>query len=71
MHHQTGCWVVGLDCSNAFNIVKRTAVFKEITRVAPRLAPLVAKCYGGPPADAFFELDSGERRTIASKTGVE
>ena len=71
VHHQTGCWVVGLDCSNAFNTVKRTAVFKEITRVAPRLAPLVAKCYGGPPADVFFELDSGERRTIASKTGVQ
>ena len=46
-------------------------MFKEITRVAPRLAPLVAKCYGGPPADVFFELDSRERRTIASKTGVQ
>ena len=22
VHHQTGCWVVGLDCSNAFNTVK-------------------------------------------------
>ncbi|CAN0497252.1 unnamed protein product [Laminaria digitata] len=31
--HETGNWLVLTDCSNAFNIVKRTAVLEEVAKV--------------------------------------
>lgn len=39
-------------------------------RCAPGLTPFVAKCCGGRPADVYFEMDTGERKNVPSKTGI-
>ena len=60
-----------MDCSNAINTVKRTAVLEEVAKCVPALTPLVAKCYGTRPVDVFFRMDSGETKTIACSYGVQ
>ena len=46
-------------------------MLEELPTRAPGLAPFVAKCYGGKPADVLFTMESGERRNIPSSTGVQ
>ena len=43
----------------------------EVANCVPALTSLVAKCYGTRPADVFFQMDSGETRTIACSSGVQ
>lgn len=69
--HKTGNWFVITDCSNDFNVVKRTVVLAEVTYCMPVLTPLVAKCYGLRPADLFCFMDSGETREVACSSGVQ
>ncbi|CAM9898720.1 unnamed protein product [Laminaria digitata] len=69
--HETGNWLVVTDCSNSFNIVKRTSVLEEVANCVPTLTPLVAKCYGTRPSGEFFRMDSEEIRTIACFSGVQ
>ena len=57
--HETGSWLVLTDCSNAFNTVRRTVVLAEVANCVTALMPLVAKCYGIRPADAFFRRTPG------------
>lgn len=63
-------WLVFPDCSNAFNTVERAEVLKELAMCAPGLAPFVAICYHRTPADVFYYMESDERQTILSETGV-
>ncbi|CAN0312017.1 unnamed protein product, partial [Laminaria digitata] len=69
--HETGNWLVLMDCSNALNTVKRTAVVETMANCEPALTSLVAKCYGTRPAEVFFRMDSAETRTIACSSSVQ
>ena len=59
-----------LDKSNAFNIVKCPAVFKELATRAPGVTPSVLKYYRGTSAKVVFVLALGKRRTILSMADV-
>ncbi|CAB1115520.1 unnamed protein product [Ectocarpus sp. CCAP 1310/34] len=69
--HQTGHWVVQTDCSNAFNTGKRTAIMAQAAKSVPDLVGYIARCYDEIPAKAIYTMDSGERRTIECKSGVQ
>eukprot|EP00903_Cladosiphon_okamuranus_P013938 g12964.t1 len=69
--HQTGHWVIQTDCSNAFNTAKRTAIMAQAAKSTPDLVEYIARCYDEVPAKAVYEMDSGERRTIECKSGVQ
>ena len=69
--HQTGNSVVIIDCSNAFNTVKRTVALAEVSTCVPALTPFVTKCYGTRPEGVLFRMDSGETRTILCSSGVQ
>ncbi|CAB1109091.1 unnamed protein product [Ectocarpus sp. CCAP 1310/34] len=69
--HQTGHWVVQTDCSNAFNTGKRTAIMAQAAKNVPDLVGYIARCYDEIPAKAIYTMDSGERRTIECKSGVQ
>ncbi|CAN0303380.1 unnamed protein product, partial [Ectocarpus fasciculatus] len=69
--HQTGNWIIQTDCSNAFNTGKRTAVMEQAAKSIPNLVGYIARCYDQIPASAVFEMDSGERRTIECRSGVQ
>ena len=69
--HQTGHWVVQTDCSNAFNTAKRTAIIAQAAKSTSGLVGYIARCYDEIPAKAIYEMDSGERRTIECKSGVQ
>lgn len=69
--HQTGHWVVQTDCSNAFNTAKRTAIMAQAAKSTPGLVGYIARCYDEVPAKAMYEMDSGERRAIECKSGVQ
>ena len=43
VHHEAKNWLILTDCSNAFNTVKRTAVFAEVATCASALIPFVTK----------------------------
>lgn len=43
---------------------------EEVTKRASALTPFAAKCCGGKPPEVFFQLDTGERKTIAPNTGI-
>lgn len=45
LSHQTGYWFSILHCSNAFNMVKRVTVIKEVAIRASALTPFRRKCY--------------------------
>ena len=69
--HQTGHWVVQTDCSNAFNTAKRNAIMAQAAKSTPGLVGYIVRCYDEIPAKAIYEMDSGERRTIECKSGVQ
>lgn len=69
--HQTGHWVVQTDCSNAFNTAKRTAIMAQAAQSTPGIVGYIARCYDEIPAKAFYEMDSGERRAIECRSGVQ
>ena len=54
IHHEAKNWRILTDCSNAFKIVKRTAMLAEAATCVPALTPFVAKCYGEMSAPVFF-----------------
>ena len=66
---QTGHWLILVDCSNAFNFVKRAEVFEEVSRRVPALAPFLVKSFGGP-AGIHRRLESRGCRRIHPTTGV-
>lgn len=69
--HQAGHWVIQTDCSNAFNTAKGTAIMAQAAKSTPDLVEYIARCYDEVPAKAVYEMDSGERRTIECKSGVQ
>lgn len=71
VNHEAKNWLILTDCPNPFSTVKRTAVFAEAVTCVPTLTPFVAKCYGERSAPAFFQMDSGERRTIDGSSGMQ
>ena len=64
-------WLILIDCSNAFHRVKRTAMLAGAVTCVPALTLFVAKCYGEISAPVFFQMESGERRTIDCSSGVQ
>ncbi|CAN0365574.1 unnamed protein product, partial [Scytosiphon promiscuus] len=68
--HQTGTWEFQTDCSSAFNTEKRTAITQHAKSIS-ELVGFIAKCYDENPATAVYEMDSGERRTIDCRGGVQ
>ena len=69
--HRNGYWVVQTDCSDAFNTAKRTTIMAQVTKSTPGLVGYIARCYDEIPAKAIYEMDSGERRVIECKSGVQ
>eukprot|EP00903_Cladosiphon_okamuranus_P018719 g17232.t1 len=69
--HQNGHWVIQTDCSNAFNTAKRMAIMAQAAKSTPDLVGYIARCYDEVTAKAIFKMDSGERRTIECKSGVQ
>lgn len=45
-------------------------MLKQLATRVPGIAPFVAKCYGRTPAEVFYHMKCGERRTILWETGV-
>lgn len=70
MSHQTGHWLLVLDCSIASNTPKRAAVLEDVTTRASALSLFMTKCYGDRPPYLFFQIDTGELRNIPSNTDV-
>ena len=68
---ETGNLLVFMGCPNAFNMVKKTGVLKEVEKFVPALTLLVAKSYGTRPAHVFSRIDSGEARTIACSSSTQ
>ena len=71
MHHEAKNWLIHMDCFNAFDTVKRTAVLTEAATCVPALTPFVAKCYGQRSAPVFFQMGSGERSKIDCSNEVQ
>lgn len=69
--HQRGNWIIQTDCSNASNTSKRTATMKQAAKSIPNLVGYIARCYDQTPASAVYEMDSGGRRTIQYRSGVQ
>ena len=70
--HETGCWVVITDCSNAGNNVKSTAVLVEVANCVLAITPLMPMLYYSTrPADAVFRMHSGKTRMTACSSGVQ
>ena len=71
MHHEAKNWLIHMDCFNAFDTVKRTAVLTEAATCVPALTPFVAKCHGERSAPVFFQMDSGEKHRTDCFSGVQ
>ena len=71
VHHETKNWLILIDCSNAFNTVKYTAVLAEAACCVLALTPLVAKRNGERSAPVFIQMEWGEWRKIECLSGVQ